>query len=312
MSTLVLGSSGLVGRELITKLAGAGHQVVACDVAKPVGSPSPEGITYVSADMSRLDQMVALLHEHEVSRIACFSYVMGPLMSPGFADFLGAQQVNIMGVTNVLEAARLTGVRRVLLASTVGTYGDQSLYGDREVNEDDVLAPRSMYGRMKALNEAVADRYRQVHGLDVVKVRPSSILGSGSTIWPSRLIERLAVGETGYAPYGPQARDNIVAVDDLTTLLSGLLNKTDLGHDTYLACGHNVSMAELVTLLGELLPESTIEYPADRNRAPTYAQVFDNSRAVKEIGWELKSVRESVCLHINGVRRDAGLAPLTW
>ncbi|MFF1732136.1 NAD-dependent epimerase/dehydratase family protein [Streptomyces sp. NPDC058247] len=313
MSVLVLGSSGLVGRELVHTLAAAGHHVVACDVAAPVGAAkAAESITYARADITRLDQMVDLMQRHEVSALACLSYVMGPLMTPDFSDFLLASQINVMGVTNVLEAARLTGVRRLLLASTVGTYGPQELYGDRPVTEDDLLAPRSMYGRMKSLNEAVADRYAQVHGMEVVKVRPSSILGPGSTIWPSRLIERLAVGETGLAPYGPQARDNIIAVQDLTALLTELLTRPTLRHDTYLACGHNVSMAELVAVLGELLPDGVIEYPANRDRSPSYAQVFDNSRAVSEFDWKLKSVHDSVRLHIDGVRREAGLEPITW
>jgi UDP-glucose 4-epimerase len=315
MSVLVLGSSGLVGRELITKLAGAGHAVVACDVAAPAG-PGPEAdggaISRVRGDITRLEQLIDIVQRHQVTEIACLSYVMGPLMSPEFADFLPAQQINIIGVTNVLEAARLTGVRRVLLASTVGTYGAQSLYGDRPVTEEDVLAPSSMYGRMKALNEAVGDRYAAVHGLEVVKVRPSSILGPGSTIWPSRLIERLAVGETGLAPYGPNARDNIIAVEDLTTLLTELLTRPALRHSTYLASGHNIAMRELVALLEELLPDGEIRYPENPDRAPSYAQVFDNSRSVEEFGWKLKSPRESVCLHVNGVRRAAGLDPLAW
>ncbi|MFJ8749057.1 NAD-dependent epimerase/dehydratase family protein [Streptomyces sp. NPDC102441] len=314
MSILVLGSSGLVGRELVHTLAAAGHQVVACDVTAPADAESRAGesITYARGDITRLDQMIDLMQRHEVSEVACLSYVMGPLMSPDFSDFLLASQINIMGVTNVLEAARLTGVRRLLLASTVGTYGPQDLYGDRPVTEDDLLAPRSMYGRMKALNEAVADRYAQVHGMEVVKVRPSSILGPGSTIWPSRLIERLAVGETGLAPYGPQARDNVIAVEDLTALLTELLTRPTLRHDTYLACGHNVTMAELVSLLGELLPDGAIEYPANPDRSPSYAQVFDNSRAVSEFDWKLRSVHDSVRLHIDGVRREAGLEPIAW
>jgi len=311
MSVLVLGSSGLVGRELVRTLTASGHHVVACDVTPP--SPAAESdVTYVRADITRLDQLIDLMQTHEVSEVACLSYVMGPLISPDFSDFLMASQINVIGVTNVFEAARLTGVRRLLLVSTVGTYGPQELYGDRPVTEDDLLAPRSVYGRMKALNEAVADRYAAVRGLDVVKVRPSSVLGPGSTIWPSRLIERLAVGETGLAPYGPDARDNIVAVQDLSYLLTELLTRPTLNHTTYLACGHNVSMSQLVQVLNELMPEGVIEYPSDPRRAPSYAQIFDNSRAVTETGWKLRSVHDSVRLHIDGVRRAAGLEPITW
>jgi hypothetical protein len=100
----------------------------------------------------------------------------------------------------------------------VGTYGPQSMYGERPVTEDEILAPGSMYGQMKALNESICDRYAARYDLEVVKIRPSSILGPGSSIWPARFLDRVALGETGLAPYGEPARDNVVAVDDIAAL----------------------------------------------------------------------------------------------
>jgi nucleoside-diphosphate-sugar epimerase len=161
MTVLVLGSSGLVGRKLTRRLLDEGHTVVAGDVAPPSEAvrDETEGAVHVRADMARLDQVLGVVKEHGVTRIALLSYIMGPLMSPAHTEILGALEVNVTGVTNVLEAARLSDARRVVFLSTVGTYGPPELYGDRPVNEDDILAPASMYGRMKALNESVADRY---------------------------------------------------------------------------------------------------------------------------------------------------------
>src|SRR5699024_10604163 len=138
---------------------------------------------------------------------------------------------------------------------------------------------------------------------------PSSILGPGSTIWPGRLIDPLAIGGTGTAPYTSHARDNIVSVDDLTSLFTHVLTSPVLRHDTYLATGHNVSMGEVVSALRKILPDASIDYPA-QVREPSYAQMFDNSRAVDEFGWELRSVHDSLCLHLNYARREAGLDEL--
>src|SRR5690606_33274049 len=311
MTILVLGSSGLVGRRLTTRLVDEGHDVVACDVTIPEASRrnAVEGVSYVRADMSRLDQMLHVINEYQVTEVALLSYIMGPLMSPEHADILGACEVNVTGVTNVLEAAHLSGVRRVVFLSTVGTYGPPALYGDRPVTEDDILGPASMYGRMKALNESIADRYRALYGLETIKVRPSSILGPGSTIWPSRFIERVAVGEVGLVPYGTRARDNIIAVDDLAVLLSRLLKAESLEPDTYLAAGHNVTMDQLVAAVSKIVPDVRLEHPTP-DRRPSYPEMFDNARAVREFGWKITSVEDSVRLHIEGVRREAGLPPL--
>jgi nucleoside-diphosphate-sugar epimerase len=309
VSVLVLGSSGLVGRRLVRQLVSEGNRVVACDVAPPRTRIDDPQLTYAAADVTRLDDIAGLIDDHTISDIALLSYVMGPLMNPQLSDILNTCAVNITGVTNVLEAARLGGVRRVVFLSTVGTYGPQSMYGERPVREDELLAPGSMYGKMEALNESICDRYAALYDLEVVKVRPSSILGPGSTIWPSRLIERVAVGEVGLVPYGPQARDNIVAVDDLVVLLSRLLNAATTEHNTYLAAGHNVTMDDLTSVILDLLPQAVLEYPTP-DRRPTYPEIFDNSRAAAEFGWTLMSVADSVRAHIDGVRVEAGLPPL--
>jgi len=311
MTILVLGSSGLVGRKLTRRLLDEGHPVVACDVAAPAGAvrEETEGAVHVRADIARLDQVLGVIKEHGVSRIALLSYIMGPLMSPEHREILRAIEVNVTGVANVLEAARLSDARRVVFLSTVGTYGPPALYGDRPVNEDDMQAPTSMYGRMKALNESVVDRYAALYGLETVKVRPSAILGPGSTIWPARLLERVALGEPGVVPYAPQARDNIIAAEDLAVLLSRLLTGERPRHDTYLGAAHNITMTELVDVIRELMPGARFEYP-NPDRRPTYPGSFDNARAVAEFEWEPRGVRETVLAHIDDVRRDAGLPAL--
>lgn len=308
MTTLVLGSSGLVGRRLVRQLSEAGESVVAADLVDPV-EPNPPGVTQARADISRLDEIENLLAQHDVTDVALLSYIMGPLMSPQHKDILQACAVNVTGVTNVLEAARLAEVRRVVFLSTVGTYGPQSIYGDRPVTEDEILAPASMYGRMKALNESICDRYAALYGLEVVKVRPSSILGPGSTIWPARFIERVAVGEVGEVSNGPRSRDNVIAVDDLVVLLSTLLRADTVRHSTYLASGHNVTMDELATVVLELMPDATFEFP-NPDRRPTYPEWFDNSRAVTEFGWAVDSLKGTVRGYLDAVRAAAGMAPI--
>jgi UDP-glucose 4-epimerase len=277
--------------------------VIACDVAPPetTGSGAPAGVTYVAADITRLDQMLAMMHEHEVTQVVLVSYIMGPLMSPQHSDILTACDVNVVGITNVLEAARLSQVSRLLFFSTVGTYGPQALYGDRPVTEDEILAPASLYGRMKLLNESICDRYSALYGLNVVKVRPSAILGPGSTIWPARAIEPVALGRSGTIQYGRQARDNVVSVDDLVVLLTRILAADSPAHSVYLASGHNVTMGELADAIGDVVPGATVEFP-NPDRKPTYATTFDNTRAVTEFDWAVSSLRDSVAQYVDAVR----------
>ena len=307
MTVLVLGSSGLIGRRLVSHLAAAGTPVVACDAVPPVpnAGPSPDGVVQVTADVTRLDQMLDVMARHDVTEVALLSYVMGPLMSPTHSDILGACEVNIVGVTNVLEAARLSGVRRLVFMGTVGTYGPQALYGDRAVDEDDVQAPTSLYGRMKLLNESICERYVSLYGLDVVRVRPSAVLGPGSTIWPARFIEPVARGQAGQVQWGIDMRDNVVAVDDLVWLLAAILAAETVVHRIYLAAPHNITMRHLADVVSGLVPDAEFDFPTP-DRRPSYAELFNSSRAVNELGWLPSSLTESVRDYIDAVRAERG------
>ncbi len=309
MSILVLGSSGLVGRSLVDRLAAAGHSVVACDVT-PSRLPPVAGVSYVRADISRLDQVLALVDQHDVSGIVLLSYMMGQLMSPKFGDILQACQVNITGVTNVLEAARAAaGAPGHLPQHRCAAYGPQAIYGDRPVAEDGrSWPPRACTRQMLALQRVgSATAGAALHGLEVVKIRPPSILGPGSSISPSRFIDRVALGKTGLPPYGEAVRDNVIAVDDIAALLSRLVTGPVPAHSTYLASGHHVTMGELADVVRSVVPGALIEFPASQ-RQPTYPESFDNSRAVTEFGWAITGLEETVRAHIDGVRAEAGLA----
>ena len=68
---------------------------------------------------------------------------------------------------NVIEAARITGVRRIIYSSGSGVYGDR---GDEEVDEDfGPLIPVSTYGASKLACEAMLAAYAHMFGIDAVR-----------------------------------------------------------------------------------------------------------------------------------------------
>ena len=60
-------------------------------------------------------------------------------------------KLNILGMDNCFEAARLCGVKRVVYASSVAVSGLQKHFGDRLVNEDDATYGTSQYAMHKIL-----------------------------------------------------------------------------------------------------------------------------------------------------------------
>jgi nucleoside-diphosphate-sugar epimerase len=309
---LVVGSSGFIGRHLLASLLEHGEEAIGFDVRPPeeVGSDvDSHRPPFVAGNMANYDDIMSALVEHGIHRVIALGYVMAPLFSPDFSNFIDAVKVNLLGITNVFEASVRSGVDRVVLGSSVGVYGTAEEYGDEAVTEDSRQTAPGLYGRMKMVNETIADKYREIYGLQTVKVRPSAILGVGNTMWPSLLISPVAVGEPGSAPFGSSSRNNVVAVEDLAELYRKILVAQRLEHDTYLASGHNVVMSDLAKAIYRFVPRAQLNFD-ESTPPPPYPTTFDNTRAVREFDWKLHSLEESVLLHLNAERSRQGYAPI--
>ena len=82
--------------------------------------------------------------------------------------------VNVGGTAAVLEAAKQTGTRRVILASTAGVYGDPT---GLPIAETAPVAPLSPYGASKAAAETYMQLFERLHGLSTLALRMANVYG---------------------------------------------------------------------------------------------------------------------------------------
>lgn len=155
----VTGSSGRLGTYLRKELAGQVRSLVLVDRA--IQSPLNEGEVSFSA---ALDDPVKLRQ--------AFEGVDGVIHLAGIADEADVRELvetNILGSFHVLEAARQSGVRRVVLASTGRTIG---MY-DVQVRVDETMPPRpdGFYSWTKVAIEGLGRLYSEKFGLEVASVR---------------------------------------------------------------------------------------------------------------------------------------------
>src|ERR1051325_3610618 len=134
MSILVIGGTGFIGRRLIPLLAQRGEEIVCMDIAPQTADYSALGkqVRVVRGDISQFDDVMARMVETKPSRVVNLAYYIGSDLPPRVAF-----KLNVLGMDNCFEAARLAGCNRVVYASSVAVSGEQKFYGDRIVNEDD-------------------------------------------------------------------------------------------------------------------------------------------------------------------------------
>lgn len=160
---LITGAAGLVGRCLRRELAGRYPRLVLLD--RDDAGPAGPAEVIVRMDIADLGGLRAAFTDVDV--------VIHLAGIPDEAPFDDLLMANFVGTRNVFEAARRTGVGRVIFASTnhvVGFY-ERS----QQVGPDDPMRPDTMYAVTKGAGELVARLYHDKYGLDVVVVRIGSL-----------------------------------------------------------------------------------------------------------------------------------------
>src|SRR5262249_8472587 len=170
---------------------------------------------------------------------------------------LGANDNNVSGTLNVLEAARRAGVRRVVYASSSSVYGDRPELPKRE---DQRPAPISPYAVSKAAGEQYAAVWHRLYGVETVGLRYFNVFGPRqdpaseyAAVIP--LFIRWALrGETleihGHATQARELRysDNVVHDNVLAAKAEGV------GGEVFnVGCGERISLLSMVDKLEKLL-----------------------------------------------------------
>jgi nucleoside-diphosphate-sugar epimerase len=264
-------------------------------------------IQFVRGDVTVIEEIIAALREHQIDRIIHLAYLK---TQEAEVQLQKAMHLNVIGTNNVFEAARLTGVRRVVYVSSVGFYGLQPSFGERPVTEEDRGQPVTVYGYTKGLNDYMAKRYAEMYGLEAVCLRLAFGFGHGpggvGAAWTNTFASSPAIGEPASLPRNPQQKHCMIYVDDAAEMLCELAVRERLSHRVYLSGGYTVTMEQLAQAVKEFIPDARFVFDG-KEGDHSYVYLLDNTRLCRELGFAFPPFRQRVLDHINEARRGAGL-----
>src|SRR4051812_42557856 len=128
MSILILGGTGFIGRRLVPLLAKRGEEIVCMDINPQTANFSEYGkqVRVIRGDVSQFDDVMSAMANAKPERVINLAYWLGSEHPPRVAF-----KLNILGMDNCFEAARLAGVNRVAYASLLAGRGGQKIFGER-------------------------------------------------------------------------------------------------------------------------------------------------------------------------------------
>lgn len=312
MRTLVIGGTGFLGAKVIRRLLEQGDEPICFDLftSSPRLSDVAAKLQFIQGDVTVIEEVLAAIRDYQIDRIVHLAYLK---TAEAEYQLQKAMRFNVIGTNNVFEAARLTGVRRVVYVSSIGYYGQQSSFGDRPVTEEDRGFPVTVYGYTKGLNEHMATRYAELYGLEPVGLRLAFAFGHGrvgvKNAWPTNFASNPALGKPASLPRDAQRKYCVIYIDDAADILCALTTKIRLEHRVYLSGGYTVTLEELAREVTEFLPDAEFTYDG-KEGDHHYVYLLDNARIVRELGIKFPPLRQRVLEHINETRRSAGLKEL--
>jgi nucleoside-diphosphate-sugar epimerase len=262
---LITGGSGCVGAYVIRDLLARGERVVNYDldtrqeILQQVVDPQVlEGLVTVSGDITDAANLNRCIKQHQVDRVVHLASLQIPASN---ANPPLAERIIVGGLINVLEAARLFELKKVVWASSVAVFGLPEEYGNSTVANDAPHRPQSVYGACKSLGEYLLDYYGRTYGVNGIGLRYTAIYGVGRerglSSFTTEMIRKAAAGEAYEVPFG----DDIIDwqyVEDVSelTLRAAQVDKTKTR--VFNTAGDFRPVREGVDYLKNLVPDARL------------------------------------------------------
>lgn len=283
-TVLVVGGSGFLGRHLVMRLAGEGHDVRIADLRQPPWRPN--SVSYVGPGLGSdevLDQAVA-----GCDMIVHLASSTIPKTSND--DPIADVATNLLGSMRLFDAAVRHKVKRVVFSSSGGTvYGEPKCEVVSEAHPTD---PTSSYGIVKLAIEKYLALYYRLYGLEYAVLRIANLYGEyqSPTSGLGAIAAFCARAHSGEPIEiwgdGSVSRDFIYVGDVIDAFIKALDSTTVTALTANLGSARSLSLNEILDTI-----EAILGRPLSRTYLPGRAfdvqrTCLDNTLARSALDWE--------------------------
>lgn len=283
---LIFGVGGFVGGYLTKEFQQHGYEVYGSDVVEK----HPEGIPFRKADLLNAEaiaELVAEIHPDAIVNLAAISSVGLSWKIPQTTI-----QVNVVGVLNILEAARaITPLPKVLFIGSSEEYAES----DKPISETSPLNANNPYGISKMTQERFAESYRERYGMKIYCVRAFNHTGVGQNSnfvipsWCKQVAEISKSGKPGAMRVGNlNVSRDFGNVKDIVRAYRMVLESDDCSVVYNIGTGASVLLKDLLQYIISMSEQPiTVEVdPALIRPVDTPYICCDHSLITQKLGWK--------------------------
>lgn len=311
MLVAITGATGFIGSLLVRRLAERGDRVRALVRSGSDVSSIPEGVEIVRGDLFDSAAMRRCFAGADVL------FHLAAVVSWARAARAEQERVNVEGTRSVMDAARASGVSRVVFTSSVAAIGIPARLPADETN------PFSGWEFDYFRTKYLAERAAFLSGLEVVAVNPGTVFGGGASkrkTGSQKIIGMVARG----IPFHPTGSYCACDADDV---VAGHLAAAERGRagERYILGGHNFALkdvfGEIARQLGVRAPWIPVPGPLLRvagfvnevvSRSPAVTRdyailgsmklAYSSDKAIRELGYTVTPWPETVAKGIRSWR----------
>ncbi len=174
MKILITGGAGFIGSNLAKRLADDGHQVVVLDSllrGNKLDKETFEKIEFIKGDVRDLDTVVKASFGCDL--VFHFAAVLGvDIVADNPVETM---DVEVIGTRNVVTAAEINNIKKIMYASTSGIYGHSAI--ENALTEEVLVDPRTSYAMAKRYNEIYLASHYEEKGINVISLRFFNVYG---------------------------------------------------------------------------------------------------------------------------------------
>jgi nucleoside-diphosphate-sugar epimerase len=322
MNIMVMGGSGLFGRKTTAYLLKdpAVKKVISLDIVAPPDwflksiEKYKNKFHFVRGDVSQLEDLLNPMKQYAIDRVINWAFIMATELQ-GEPRLL--TKINVIGMSNAFEAAKIMGAKRVVYASSETVYGPQAMYGMREVTEDDQTNPTHSYAVCKLYAEIMAGQYQRLYGMSFTGLRPTIGYGHGGRSPAQHWSDMPSAAATG-KPFSIEGDGkelaSLVAADDVAEFTRILIKADASPHPVYNVGGPPKTPRDMAAVVKKYIPDAKITFGRksmmDKEGRSGLPWLVSGERAKKDFGFSCLPIEKAVLIHINDARLEAGLKPI--